>query len=120
VNSPCHGVPVRTLIAINSVLIERADEFQDWLRTVVAPAMTAQRPDLDGRWRVLRATEPGDGTVVFAFVCEGGVDEDWDLRPYLENALGPEGADRALEHFADMLRGEQEAWSFTPVALDGP
>jgi hypothetical protein len=46
--------------------------------------MKDQRPDLDGQWRVLRATE----------------------------------ADRALEQFADMLRGDQEAWFFTPVALD--
>jgi hypothetical protein len=111
---------VQTLIALNVVLVDRAEEFEDWLRTVVAPAMREQRPDLDGRWRVLRATEPGDGTLVYAFVCEGGAEEDWDLRPYLENALGPDEADRALEHFADMLRDqEQQSWFFTPVGLGG-
>lgn len=110
---------VQTLIAINPVVADRADEFEDWLRTVVAPAMREQRPDLDGRWRVLRATEPADDTVVFAFVCEGGTEEDWDLRPYLENALGSGGADRALEHFAGMLRDqEQQSWLFAPVELD--
>jgi hypothetical protein len=111
---------VQTLIALNAVLVDRADEFEDWLRAVVAPAMREQRPDLDGRWRVLRATEPDDGTVVFAFLCEGGVEEDWELRPYLENSLGPDGADRALEHFAGMLRDqEQQSWFFTPVGLGG-
>jgi hypothetical protein len=109
---------VQTLIALNAVLVDRAEEFEDWLRTVVAPAVREQRPDLDGRWRVLRATEPGDGTVVLAFVCEGGVEEDWELRPYLENPLGPDGAERALEHFAAMLRDqEQQSWFFTPVRL---
>lgn len=110
---------MQTLIAINPVLADRADEFEEWLRSVVAPAMRIQRPDLDGRWRVLRATEADDGTVVFAFVCEGGTPDDWDLRPYLETALGPAEADRALEHFAGMLQQqEQESWFFTPVALD--
>ena len=106
------------MIAINSVPVDRADEFEEWLRSLVVPAMKDQRPDLDGQWRVLRATEADDGAVVFAFVCEGGTPDDWDLRPLLETALGTAGADRALEQFADMLRGDQEAWFFTPVALD--
>jgi len=72
------------MIAINSVPVHNADEFEEWLRSLVVPAMKDQRPDLDGQWRVLRATE----------------------------------ADRALEQFADMLRGDQDAWFFTPVALD--
>jgi hypothetical protein len=111
---------VHTLIAINAVLAERVDEFEEWLRSVVVPAVRSQRPDLDGRWQMLRATERDDGTVVFAFVCEGGVPEDWDLRPYLEEALGAAEADRALERFDGMLRGEQQAWFFEPFAIDGP
>ena len=49
---------------------------------------------------LLRAAEADEGTVTFAFVCEGGAPDDWDLRPYLETALGAEGADRELERFA--------------------
>ena len=109
-----------TLIAINAVLADRVGEFEEWLRSVVVPAIRTQRPDLDGRWRVLRATEADDDAVVFAFVCEGGVPEDWDLRPYLEKAHGPEEADRALERFASMLRGGQQAWFFEPSELGRP
>jgi hypothetical protein len=107
-----------TLIAINAVLADRVGDFKEWLGSVVVPAIRDQRPDLDGRWRVLRATETDDDVVVFAFVCEGGVPEDWDLRPYLEKALGPAEADRALERFAGMLRGGQQAWFLEPFALD--
>ncbi len=110
---------MQTLIAINPVLADRADEFEAWLGSVVAPAIRELRPDLDGRWRVLRATEAEEGTVVFAFVCEGGTPEDWDLRPYVEHALGSAEADGALEFFAGMLgQREQQAWFFAPVALD--
>ncbi len=109
-----------TLIAINAVLADRVGEFEEWLRSVVVPAIRTQRPDLDGRWRVLRATDDDDGTVVFAFVCEGGSPEDWDLRPYLEKALGATDADRALERFASMLRGGQQAWFFEPSGFDQP
>src|SRR3954463_11515469 len=98
-----------TLIAINAVLADRVGDFEEWLRSVVVPAIRNQRPDLDGRWRVLRATEADDDAVGFAFVCEGGTPEDWDLRPYLEKALGSAEADRALERFDGMLRGGQQA-----------
>jgi hypothetical protein len=108
------------MIAINAVLADRVGEFEEWLRSVVVPAVRHQRPDLDGRWQVLRATEGDDGTVVFAFVCEGGVPEDWDLRPYLEKSLGAAEADRALERFDGMLRGGQQAWFFEPFGLDRP
>ena len=113
-------VPARTLIAINAVRADRVEEFEEFLRSVVVPAMWDQRPDLDGRWRVLRVTEAEGGTVVFAFVCEGGAPDDWDLRPYLETALGPEGARDELERFAGMLQGEQQAWFLAPVEFDRP
>jgi hypothetical protein len=108
----------QTMIAINTVPADRVDEFEDWLRTVIVPATRDQRPDLDGRWRVLRATEADGDSVVFAFVCEGGAPEDWDMYPYLEKALGAAEADRALERFGGLLRGEQQSWFFEPVGLD--
>lgn len=108
----------QTLIAINRVRADRADEFEDYLRTVVVPATRGQRPDLDGRWRVLRATGPEDGVVVFAFVCEGGLPTDWELRPIFEASFGAEGADRAMERFGDLLMKRQEGWFLTPMQLD--
>jgi hypothetical protein len=42
-----------TLIAINPVIAERADAFEDWLRTTVVPAVRKHRPELQGRWEVL-------------------------------------------------------------------
>ena len=113
-------LPAETLIAINAVRADRVAEFEEFLRSVVVPAMWDQRPDLDGRWRVLRATEPDEGTVTFAFVCEGGAPDDWDLRPYLETALGAEEADRELGRFAGMLQGEQQTWFLDPVEFDRP
>jgi hypothetical protein len=111
-------MPEPTLIALNRVRADRADLFEDWLRTVVVPATRHQRPQLDGQWRVLRAVEPEDGAVVFAFVCEGGAPEDWQLRPILEQELGGAAADRALAEFDALLEEEQSGWFFTTVTLD--
>lgn len=110
--------PEQTLIVLNHVPADRAQEFEDWVGSVVVPAMRDHQPHLEGRWRVLRATEADDGVVVFAFVCEGGAPDDWELQPVLEKALGPEGADRALEQFAGLLGREQYGWFFTPVRYD--
>ena len=112
--------PEQTLIAINKVAVDRAEEFEGWLRAVVVPAMRNQRPDLEGRWQVLRSTEADDRTVVFAFVCQGGTSSDWELDPLLEKELGPEGAERALEEFSELLLQDQEGWFFTPARMDGP
>ena len=111
--------PDRTCIALNPVRAERADDFEAWLRSVVVPAARDHQPELQGRWRVLRGAEVEDGVVVFAFLFDGGTDEDWELRPLLEKALGPEGADRALTEMDEMLRGDQFGWWFSDVRLDG-
>ncbi len=105
-------------IYLNPVRADRAEEFEDWLRSVVAPpAVEEQRPDLEGLYQVLRSTQADDGTVVFAFVLTGGDESDWDLEPLLERALGPEGAERSLREMRDMLEAPQYGWSFTPVPL---
>jgi hypothetical protein len=108
-----------TMIAINSVLADRADEFEQWLRSIVVPASNRLRPESRGRWRVLRASEADDGVVVFAFVFEGGEPDDWELEPILVEALGQDGANDALATFAGMLKGGQQSWAFTEVPLDG-
>jgi hypothetical protein len=109
----------QTLIAINRVRAERADDFEEFLRAVVVPATRAHRPDLEGRWRVLRAGAAEDGVVVFAFVCEGGVPTDWEMRPILEASLGVDGADAALRRFGELLTQRQEGWFLTTMPLDG-
>ena len=111
--------PAHTLIALNHVQADRADDFEASLRTVVVPAVRQVRPDLDGLWRVLRAEEVDDGVVVFAFLIEGGTPEDWELEPVLEKALGPQGAEDTLREFSAMLRKEQYGWSFRHVDFDG-
>ena len=108
-----------TLIAINPVVADRADEFEEWLRSVFVPVSNERRPEQRGRWRVLRATEVDDGVVVFAFVCEGEDADHWDMEPMLVEALGQDGADHALARFAGMLKGgDQQGWTFTEVPFD--
>ena len=109
----------QTMIAINSVVADRADEFEEWLRSVFVPVVNDLRPELRGRWRALRATEVEDGVVVFAFVCEGESRDDWALEPVLREALGEQGAADALATFAGFLKEEQRNWFFTPVTFEG-
>ncbi len=110
--------PEPTLIAINPVLAERADDFEQWLRSVVLPAVRAHRPEQLGRFHVVRGTEVEDDTVVFAFLFFGGTPDEWELQPLLEQALGPEKAERAMTTMTEMLKQEQYGWSFAPVQLD--
>ena len=109
--------PAPTLIAINHVRADRADDFEEWLRTVVAPVMRQHRPEQDGRWSVVRAEQAEDGVVTFAFLFSGGPAEEWELHPLLEEALGPAGADDALRQMSDMLERDQYGWSVAPVRL---
>jgi hypothetical protein len=109
----------QTMIVLNPVRADQADAFTQWLRTVVVPAVNDHQPHLADRWRVLRGTETEDGAVLFAFLFDGGTDEDWDLRLLLEKARGPEGADRALAEMQGMLTQEQYGWWFSSVRLDG-
>jgi hypothetical protein len=106
-----------TLIAINPVIAEHADDFEDWLRTVVVPAVREHRPELQERWEVLRATEQEDGTVTFAFIFRGGDASEWELEPLLHQALGAEGAQRAMANMSGMMQRDQHGWMMTPVHL---
>jgi hypothetical protein len=106
-----------TLVAINPVIAERADDFENWLRTIVVPAVREHRPELEGRWEVLRATDEEDGTVIFTFIFRGGDASDWSLEPLLDQALGEEGAQRAMANMSGMMRREQYGWILAPVHL---
>ena len=106
-----------TLIAVNPVLADRADDFEEWLRTVVVPAVRAHRPEMEGRWQVLRSAVADDGVVPFVFLFTGGSPADWDLQPLLEQAHGAGGAARALAAMGEMLEGAQFGWPVAAVAL---
>ena len=109
-----------TLLVINPVLEERADDFERWLQSVVHPAMLEHQPELVGRFRVLRAAEAEEGVIPFAFLFDGGEPTDWELQPLLERAMGPEAAAEALSEMSRMLQKEQYGWPVTSVRLDGP
>ena len=108
--------PATTLVAINQVRADRAEDFLTWLRTVVVPAVRSHRPDQEHRWQVLRAEPEGD-VVHVVFLFSGDDPDEWDLAPLLEDALGADGAGRALAEMSDMLVGEQQGWVVTPVSL---
>ena len=106
-----------TVLAINPVLEERADDFEEWLRTVVVPAMQTHQPELVNSVTVLRATEADGGVITYAFLAEGGEPADWELEPLLERALGADGAARAMSQMAGMLQQEQYGWLVTRVPI---
>jgi len=109
--------PPLSMIAINPVLADRADDFEDWLRTVLVPATREYRPELLDRWKVLRAAKEEDGQVVFTCLFYGGQAAGWQMEPILAQALGADGARRALENMLTMMKGLQHGWEVTPVDL---
>ena len=106
-----------TMIAFNHVAEDRVEDFEEWLRSTVVPAVEAHRPEQSGRWQLLRSTGAADGSVLYAMLFEGGGPDDWNLDPLLEEALGSEPAGRQLAEFEGMMTAEQEAWTFAPVSL---
>lgn len=109
--------PPLSMIAISPVIADRADEFEDWLRAVLVPATRDHRPELLDRWEVLRAAKEEDGQVIFTFLFYGGEAAEWQMEPILAQALGAEGARRALENMLAMMKGLQHGWELTPVDL---
>jgi len=121
-------------LGLNPVRADRAEDFERFLAEVVTPAVRGQRPDLDGRWRVLRSTAPSDGVVTYAFMLEGGtLAEDWELGVLLPAHYGEEEADRLIKGWVETfapLDGWAEAavsagrednqvvWTMEPVTLD--
>ena len=107
--------PPLSMIAIDPVLADRAGDFEDWLRTVLVPATRDHRPELLDRWEVLRAAKEEDGQVIFTFLFYGGEGAEWQMEPILAQALGAEGARRALEDMLAMMKGLQQGWEVTTV-----
>ena len=111
--------PQLSMIAINPVIADRAGDFEDWMRTVLVPAVRDNRPELLDRWEVLRATGPENDAVVFTFLFYGGQAAEWEMEPILAGALGPDAARRALEDMGAMMKGDQYGWELTPVHVHG-
>lgn len=87
-------------VVLQPVQAERAHDFERFMTEVVTPAVQAQRPDLDGRWRAMRSSESANGVVTFAFLLEGGsLTQDWDLGQLLDTHYGGQEAERLLEQW---------------------
>jgi len=121
-------------LGLNPVLSERAEDFERFLVEVVQPAIRAQRPDLDGRWRVMRSGGQSDDVVTYAFIFEGGsLEKDWELGVLLPAHYGEEEADRLINDWAETFapldawgeatvsagrESNQVVWTLEPVTLE--
>ena len=95
-------------LVLQPVRADRADDFERFLRDVVVPAVRAQRPDLEGRWRAMRSSGPSDDVITYAFILDGGsLEDDWELDRLVPAHFG---ADEAARLFSD--------WGQTFAPLD--
>ena len=120
-------------LGLNPVRSDRAEDFERFLAEVVVPAVRAQRPDLDGRWRVMRASEPAGDVVTYAFMFDGGsLMQDWDLGILLPGHYGQDEAERLIREWGDTFAPldtwaeaavsagrdtNQMVWTMEPVTL---
>jgi hypothetical protein len=58
-------------LVLTPVRADRAADFERFVADIL-PALRAQRPELDSRWRLMRATGTQDGIVTYAFLLQGG------------------------------------------------
>jgi hypothetical protein len=120
-------------LVMTPVREDRAASFERFLADVVAPAVDAQRPELSGRWQVLRADGVVAGAVAYVFLLHGGsLAEDWELDVLLPAHYGQEETDRLAGEWADTfaqlgpwadatvalgVAANQLAWTLSPVDL---
>ena len=121
-------------LGLNPVRADRAEDFERFLSEIVVPAVRAQRPDLDGRWRVMRSSGLSDDVVTYAFMLEGGsLEEDWELGVLLPAHYGQEEAERLFNEWVETFapldawaqataasggEANQAVWTLEPVKLD--
>jgi hypothetical protein len=106
------GSDDRQHILLTPVHADKADEFEEWVRTTLEPGVRKARPALDGRWQTLRAAEASDGVVFFTFILEGGDSSEWEIDPLLREANGDDAAARDQERWNEMVSGEQIGGTF--------
>jgi hypothetical protein len=103
-------------LGLNPVQSGRAEEFERFLAEVVVPAVRAQRPEFDGRWRVMRTRVPAGDVVTYVFMLEGGdLAEDWQLDALLSAQYGQEEADRLIRDWVETF-SPLDAWVEGAVA----
>jgi hypothetical protein len=88
-----------THIYLNPIRTDRVNDFEQFLDAVKV-AVDAQRPDLSGRWQVLRETVPDNaatGVTTYAFIFDGGdLNTDWELNVLLPSHYGDEEAEHLM------------------------
>jgi hypothetical protein len=118
-----------THLFLNPVRTDRVEDFERFLVETVVPAVRAQRPELDGRWRVLKAAEPDtDDVVTYIFIFDGGTLDDWELDDILPAHYGADEAQRLLDGWMGTFaprsswaaalgvgEGPQVGWTFSTV-----
>jgi hypothetical protein len=104
-------------LVLNLVREEHALAFEDFLRSVVTPAISQHAPHQVGRWQVLREDPPGTPVVTFAFLFSGGSLAEWELFPVLEAAYGEAEARGHLSRLEAMVTGEQQVRTFRALSL---
>src|SRR4051794_15853029 len=102
-------------LGLNPVRSDRAEDFERFLADVVTPAIRAQRPDLDGRWRVMRTTQSSDDVVTYVLMFEGGsLADDWELGVLLPAHYGEEEATRLIGDWVETF-APLDAWAEAAV-----
>ena len=95
----------QTHIYLSSVAADRAADFERFLNETVEPILQEYRPDLVGKYRYLKATQPDSDdppVVTFAFLFDGGdLADDWELHRLLSPRYGDEKAEALLEEWAE-------------------
>jgi hypothetical protein len=98
------------LLSLTRVKAGREQEFEDFIREVVVPAVREHRPHLTGQWQSLRP-EPdqhGDGMSAYVFIFHGNAPiEDWDLESLFTTAFSEEDAARRWHEWSELVDGDQ-------------
>lgn len=104
-------------IYLTPVRAEKADEFEEWVRSTLAPAEAQAHPERSGSSETLRGAEAHDGVVYFAHILTGGDANDWRIDDVLREALGDADADLAGEQWEEMVMGEQTGGTFSRIEM---
>lgn len=105
------------IVALTMVKADRAQEFEDWVRSVVVPAVSKQ-PSFAGRWRLVRAGS-GHDPVPYAFQFDGSDIDEFDSAPALVAELGEQQAQAEIARFETMLAEEQTLLVFSKPIVEG-
>lgn len=106
-----------SLIAINQVIADRAQDFETFFTIVVQPAVAQYRPHLKDRAAFYRAAQVEDGVVTYVFLFRGGSLQEWSIEEILAEAMGKVAAAREMEGLSQMMAKEQYALRLETLTL---